>query len=73
MLTQTWANPAQNIGRVKIIIAEGIHYGQGISGFEKKRNLVCFSFQHAPQSELQFWDPKLPVLIPKQIFSRVVV
>ena len=48
VLTQTWANPAQNVGRIKIVIAEGINHGSGASAFEKTKNLVSFSFQHAP-------------------------
>ncbi|CAF9906352.1 MAG: hypothetical protein ALECFALPRED_002208 [Alectoria fallacina] len=48
VLTQTWANPAQNIGRIKIVIAEGINHGPGVSAFERTKNLVSFSFQHAP-------------------------
>lgn len=51
MLTQVWADAAQNMGRVKIIIAEGIHNGQATAGFQKLRNIVAFSFQHAPLRE----------------------
>lgn len=51
VLTQTWANPAQNMGRIKVIIAEGINHGPGVSAFEKTKNLVSFSFQHAPLRE----------------------
>ena len=52
VLTQTWANPAQNMGRIKIIIAEGINRGPGVSAFERTKNLVSFSFQHAPLREV---------------------
>ena len=48
VLTQTWANPTQNVGRIKIVIAEGINHGSGVSAFERTKNLVSFSFQHAP-------------------------
>ncbi len=48
MLTQVWADAAQNMGRIKIIIAEGIHNGQATAGFQRLRNIVIFSFQHAP-------------------------
>ena len=48
VLTQTWANPTQNMGRVKVLIAEGISHGAGVSAFERTKNLVSFSFQHAP-------------------------
>lgn len=53
VLTQTWANPAQNLGRIKIIIAEGINHGPGISAFERTKNLIAFSFQHAPLREVE--------------------
>lgn len=51
MLKQVWADAAQNLGRVKIIIAEGIRQSQGNSGFQRVKNLVTFSFQHAPLSK----------------------
>ncbi|KAL9129778.1 MAG: hypothetical protein Q9217_001854 [Psora testacea] len=47
MLDQTWVNPAQDLGRIKIIIAEGIR-STPASEFEKVRNVVIFSFHHAP-------------------------
>lgn len=47
MLTQNYWNAGENVGRVKIVIAEGIvRYPD--SPFEKTRSIVCFSFQHAP-------------------------
>lgn len=48
MLTQIWVNAAQRMGTVRIVIAEGIRQGQGTGGFLKLRNIVTFSFQHAP-------------------------
>lgn len=63
VLTQTWANPAQNMGRIKIIIAEGINHGRGISAFERTKNLVSFSFQHAPLREFKSKHFKSLVLI----------
>ena len=47
MLDQTWVNPTQDLGRIKVIIAEGIRPSPA-SGFEKIRNVVIFSFQHVP-------------------------
>lgn len=64
VLTQTWANPAQNIGRIKIVIAEGINHGPGVSAFERTKNVVSFSFQHAPLREVEFKHLKSLVLIP---------
>ena len=52
ILSQTWVVPAQSMGRIKIIIAEGISHGPpGTTSFEKIRNLVAFSFQHTPLRE----------------------
>lgn len=51
MLTQSWWNAGENVGRVKVVISEGIARGRGISPFERLRNIVSFSFQHAPISE----------------------
>lgn len=73
VLTQTWANPAQNIGRIKIVIAEGINHGPGVSAFERTKNLVSFSFQHAPLREVEFKNFKPLMLISMQIFWRIVV
>ena len=40
------------MGRIKVIIAEGICHGPpGTTPFERKRNLVAFSFQHTPLCE----------------------
>ncbi len=62
MLTQTWANPAQNLGRIKIVIAEGINHGPGLSAFERTKNLVSFSFQHAPLRKMKNEHSELLVL-----------
>lgn len=53
VLTQTWANPAQNVGRIKVVIAEGISLRPGVSAFERTKNLVSFSFQHAPLRKMK--------------------
>ena len=68
VLTQTWANPAQNMGRIKISIAEGINHGPGVSAFERTKNIVSFSFQHAPLREMEPKHHKLLVLISMQIY-----
>lgn len=48
MLTQNLWNPGESMGRIKVIIAEGLMYSDETFPFERKRNLVSFSFQHAP-------------------------
>lgn len=52
MLTQAWVLPGQSMGRIKVVIAEGVSHGPpGTTPFEKARNLVAFSFQHTPLRE----------------------
>jgi len=47
--TQVWANPAQGMGTVRVVISEGINQGPADSVmFVRLRNIVTFSFQHAP-------------------------
>lgn len=54
MLVQEWWSPGEDMGRVKLVISEGIAPGQGSSsGFRRVKNLVTFSFQHAPLGEYQ--------------------
>lgn len=71
VLTQTWANPAQNVGRIKVIIAEGFNHGLGMSAFEKTKNLVSFSFQHAPLRKAEM-ELDANVLTVMQIFWKIV-
>ena len=54
LLDQTWVNPAQDLGRIKVVIAEGIRPTPA-SGFDKIRNIVIFSFQHAPLRKLTWF------------------
>ncbi|KAL8809486.1 MAG: hypothetical protein Q9200_003370 [Gallowayella weberi] len=57
MLSQDWWSPGEDIGRVKVVISEGIASGtpsQGPpSGFRRVKNIVAFSFQHAPLAVLE--------------------
>lgn len=39
---------SENIGRIKIIIAEGFCQVQSEPVFHRVKNVVCFNFQHAP-------------------------
>ena len=49
MLTQSWWNAGENLGRIRVIIAEGILSRAGTSPpFTRIGNIVSFSFQHAP-------------------------
>ena len=49
MLTQTYWNAGEDKGRIKVTITEGYLHGPGIFPFTRTKNLVSFSFQHAPQ------------------------
>jgi len=49
MLTQSYWNAAENMGRIKVAITEGYLNAPGALPFVKVKNLVSFSFQHAPQ------------------------
>lgn len=51
MLTQSWWSAGENMGRIKIIIAEGLIRSSAVSQFERTKNIVSFSFQHAPLRE----------------------
>jgi len=49
MLTQSYWSAGENIGRIKVTITEGYLNSPGALPFMKVKNLVSFSFQHAPQ------------------------
>ncbi|KAL8785191.1 MAG: hypothetical protein Q9213_003538 [Squamulea squamosa] len=54
MLTQDWWNPGEDIGRIKLVISEGLVSGQDPpAGFRRVRNILTFSFQHAPLAILE--------------------
>ncbi|KAL8738113.1 MAG: hypothetical protein Q9181_001060 [Wetmoreana brouardii] len=53
MLTQSWWSAGEEFGRVKVIISEGLAGGQQPSGFRRVKNIVAFSFQHAPLAVLE--------------------
>ncbi|KAG0651172.1 hypothetical protein D0Z07_2359 [Hyphodiscus hymeniophilus] len=46
LLSQSYWNAGDDLGRMKVVISEG-RSGQDI-GFEVMKNIVSFSFQHAP-------------------------
>ncbi|MCJ1378895.1 hypothetical protein MMC17_001994 [Xylographa soralifera] len=49
MLTQSYWNAGENKGRIKVTITEGYLLAPGNLPFTRTKNLVAFSFQHAPQ------------------------
>ncbi|KAI9849984.1 MAG: hypothetical protein M1838_006210 [Thelocarpon superellum] len=48
ILGQSWWSAAESTGRIKVIIAEGFLRERLQPPFERVKNLVTFSFQHAP-------------------------
>lgn len=49
MLLNTWWSAGEDIGRVKVVITEGLARSQGPPmAFRRTKNVVSFSFQHAP-------------------------
>jgi hypothetical protein len=48
LLSQSHWNPGDDFGRIKIVIAEGFSRDNSTFPFERVKNIVSFSFQHAP-------------------------
>lgn len=48
LLRQDWWMPADDLGRIKLILSEGFTRDSTSTPFERVRNIVAFSFQHAP-------------------------
>lgn len=53
LLSQSYWNPGDDLGRVKIVIAEGFTRDHLTYPFERVKNIVSFSFQHAPLDVLE--------------------
>ncbi|KAI9855628.1 MAG: hypothetical protein M1830_006452, partial [Pleopsidium flavum] len=53
MLTQNWWSAGESVGRVKVVIAEGFAKENHKSPFERVKNIISFSFQHAPLDVLE--------------------
>lgn len=53
LLTQSYWNASESLGRIKVVISEGTYCNHQGSSFERRKNIVCFAFQHAPLSILQ--------------------
>ncbi len=53
LLTQSYWNAGDELGRIKVVIAEGFLRHPAALTLDRVKNLVAFSFQHAPlgQSE----------------------
>ncbi|KAK6587412.1 hypothetical protein PZA11_000702 [Diplocarpon coronariae] len=53
LLSQSYWNPGDDLGRIKIIISEGFSRELLTYPFERIKNIVSFSFQHAPLEVLE--------------------
>ena len=51
ILSQSWWSAGEVIGRIKVTISEGYLRAPGVLPFMPLKNIVTFSFQHAPLSE----------------------
>lgn len=49
ILRQDWWVPADDLGRIKVVLSEGFLRDSMTNPFERIKNIVAFSFQHAPQ------------------------
>ncbi|PBP19171.1 hypothetical protein BUE80_DR010046 [Diplocarpon rosae] len=53
LLSQSYWNPGDDLGRIKVIISEGFSRELLSYPFERVKNIVSFSFQHAPLEVLE--------------------
>ncbi|KAI8628010.1 hypothetical protein F5Y19DRAFT_486329 [Xylariaceae sp. FL1651] len=53
LLRQSYWNPADEVGRIKIVISEGFPRDSLTMPIERIKNVVAFSFQHAPLDILE--------------------
>ncbi|KAH8675274.1 hypothetical protein BX600DRAFT_167939 [Xylariales sp. PMI_506] len=53
ILKQSYWNPGDNTGRIKIVISEGFPRDSLTLPIERVKNVVAFSFQHAPLDVLE--------------------
>ncbi|KAI9835467.1 MAG: hypothetical protein M1819_002385 [Sarea resinae] len=53
LLSQSWWNPAEDLGRIKVLISEGFPRERHRPPFERVKNIVMFTFQHAPLKTLE--------------------
>ena len=64
LLQQNWWLPADELGRIKIVLSEGFPRNSVTTPFERIKNIVAFSFQHAPLG-------KTPLLTLPETSSRL--
>ena len=61
MLQQRGWSPADDLGRIKLVISEGFPRDSVTAPVERVRNIAAFSFQYAPLCKLNvFTSTQLP-------------
>lgn len=55
ILQQNYWSPADDLGRIKLVISEGFPRDSLSMPIERVKNLVAFSFQHAPLGKSQLF------------------
>jgi hypothetical protein len=53
LLTQSYWNAGDELGRIKVVIAEGLSRDPLSTTLDRIKNIVAFSFQHAPLGKLK--------------------
>ncbi|KAG8413583.1 hypothetical protein J3458_012658 [Metarhizium acridum] len=53
LLQQNFWSPADDLGRIKLVLSEGFPRDSITTPFERVKNIVAFSFQHAPLEVLE--------------------
>lgn len=48
MLSQSWWNAGETLGRIRLVLSEGLVRANRHPPFERIKNIVAFSFQHVP-------------------------
>ncbi|KAI9699509.1 MAG: hypothetical protein M1820_007140 [Bogoriella megaspora] len=59
----------ETLGRIKVVISEGVTKGSGVDDYTPMRNIVCFAFQHAPLEILE----RTNISWPNTIMWRAVL
>lgn len=54
LLRQSYWSPADEVGRIKIIVSEGFPRDSLTMPIERVKNIIAFSFQHAPLGKTWF-------------------
>lgn len=71
LLKQSYWSPADDLGRIKLVISEGFPRNSQTNPIERVQNVVAFSFQHAPLGMcIRRTHPFLLILVATDVTSR---